>query len=278
MRQQETIETLRLKEGLTELSNAGILRATQAIYPIPSLAAWRAAELRVLRDFGPEFVGPILEIGCGSGLFASLLLSQIEVGIDYNPRAVEICRRSATIYREVRQMDARDMAFSDASFATVFANCVIEHIPQLDRLLAECYRVLAPGGKLITTVPLHTLNQHLLLPFPWYARQRARDLEHLNLLSKENWLGAFARAGFHHVRAVPYLSGKACRAWDEVDGPACFGAGPVRLARVYQMTMAALPSKWRRAVEARWHRHFSFVLEDDPSCNSCAMALVAERG
>jgi len=60
--------------------------------------------------------------------------------------------------------------------------------------------------------------------------------------------------------------------------PACFGAGPVRLARVYQMTMAALPSKWRRAVEARWHRHFSFVLEDDPSCNSCAMALVAERG
>jgi SAM-dependent methyltransferase len=260
------------------MSDADLLRATQSIYVIPSLAAWRAAELRVLRSLGSEFVGPILEIGCGSGLFSGLLFSHVEIGIDYNLRTVDLCKRRADIYTEVRRMDARKLEFPDGAFKTVFANCVIEHISGLDRMLAECHRVLAPGGAFITTVPLDEFDRHLLLPYKWYIKRRAKDLEHVNLLSQQNWEAAFHRAGFGQLRVIPYLSGTGCKLWDHIDGPACFGIGPLRVARVYKMMNDVLPSDWRARLARMWHRRFGVLLEDDPSRECCAVAVIARRG
>jgi ubiquinone/menaquinone biosynthesis C-methylase UbiE len=45
------------------------------------------------------------------------------------------------------------MIFADDSFDCVIASDVFEHVPDLDRLLAEVYRVLKPGGVLFFTTP-----------------------------------------------------------------------------------------------------------------------------
>jgi sarcosine/dimethylglycine N-methyltransferase len=51
--------------------------------------------------------------------------------------------------------DALDMPFPDASFTLAIAQESFAHIPDKPRLLAECARVLRPGGRLVFTDILH---------------------------------------------------------------------------------------------------------------------------
>src|SRR5208283_2776522 len=114
---------------LLDYSDAELLRLAQTVYDIPSLAAWRAAELKALRQC--TFAPPVLEIGCGNGRFTSLLLQRVDWGVDLNPREVELCAQGNHTYRRLGCMDARRLTFADGVFATVYANCVVEHIPDL---------------------------------------------------------------------------------------------------------------------------------------------------
>jgi SAM-dependent methyltransferase len=51
----------------------------------------------------------------------------------------------------VRNIDLTRINLPDASFDCIIALSVIEHIPAIERALAEMYRVLAPGGRLLVT-------------------------------------------------------------------------------------------------------------------------------
>jgi SAM-dependent methyltransferase len=174
-----------------------------------------------------------LEIGCGDGQLSSMIFDKIDEAIDINPRSVEKSRRAAgKLYRRVRCLDARQLEFSNGGFGSIFANCVIEHIPDLRGVLEGCFRGLRPGGKLVVTVPLLEMNRHLLLPWGWYAKMRQRQLAHVNLLDQEGREALFRSAGFATFTVQPYLSGSACRLWDMMDGPGCIGFGRYRLGAI----------------------------------------------
>lgn len=258
---------------LLSCSDAELLELAQTIYDIPSLAAWRAAELKALRQC--RFTPPVLEIGCGNGRFASLLLPRVEWGIDLNPREIALCAGRHGLYGRLSCMDARRLEFADGVFATVFANCVMEHIPDLARVLAECRRVLRPGGALIATVPLIEMNRHLLFSGTRYARSRAKQLQHLNLLAEDAWADLLSKAGFSTVRTTPYLSARMCEIWDRVDGPLCMGAGPVTLGRAYRFGMRLLPSPLRTKLNRQWQHYFIRALQQDPAERPCAMLIQA---
>ena len=264
-----------VKDGLLRLSEAELLKATQQSYDVPSLAAWRAAELRVLRRLA--FAPPLLEIGCGSGLFSSLLFQNVDCGVDRNPREIDVCSQRTGIYRKLACMDARSLDFPDGSFATVFANCVIEYIPGLDRVLNECRRVLWPGGRMIATVPLREMNRYLLVPLRAYAGLRARQLQHVNLLGEREWIDAFRRAGFDDVASTPYLPGSLCRLWDRVDGPICLGAGRFTLGNLYRGSLRLLPGAARTRIDSFWARYFEPSLGEDPSREPAAIVVEARR-
>ena len=51
----------------------------------------------------------------------------------------------------LRSLDASRIACPDASFDRVISVSVIEHVPAVERTLAEMFRVLATGGKLLIT-------------------------------------------------------------------------------------------------------------------------------
>jgi len=59
----------------------------------------------------------------------------------------------------VPMLDLEHLDLPDASFDVILTNDVLEHVPHLDRALAEVRRVLVPGGITMSTVPFAYMNQ-----------------------------------------------------------------------------------------------------------------------
>lgn len=255
------------------------MSATLRVYKWPAQAFWRYFEVKALQQV--RFERPILEIGCGDGQLSAMLFDEIDQAIDLNPRSVEKCRRLAgQLYREVRCQDARQLEYTQGGYATVFANCVMEHIPDIPAVLAGCYRSLRSGGRLVITVPLAEMNHHLLVPWKWYARMRQRQLAHLNLFTQKQWEDALRTTGFSTVEFRPYLSGEACRFWDMLDSPGTVGYGKYCVAAVLaRITPWILPKMVRAKLVRTFSRWLSAKAESAAGKTpACALVVIAAKG
>ena len=102
----------------------------------------------------------ILDVGCGTGSLTLQVAAALEppgsiVGIDAAPRMIDIARRKAatTCSRALfRAGVAETLEFADHSFDMVVNSMFMHHIDaELKKLaLAEMFRVLRPGGRLVT--------------------------------------------------------------------------------------------------------------------------------
>jgi SAM-dependent methyltransferase len=248
------------------------------IYKAPGQALWRAFELVKVWELRDRvgYPGPVLEIGCADGIFSALVFDRVADGIDINARMVERARQRPHIYDRMHVMDARNMRFETGSFRTVFANCVIEHIPSLEGVLRDSFRVLESGGRFVATVPLLEMNNHLLLRGDWYASLRRRQLFHENLLSSEQWRDLFTRCGFTRIEVHPYLMGVHCEAWDRLDAPICIGiGGRYNVGAVIRYGGRLLPSAVRDRISARTLARLRRIVRREGDVSPCAAAIVA---
>lgn len=55
----------------------------------------------------------------------------------------------------IRHEDALALTFADASFDLIISQEVFEHVPSIERAIDETVRVLAPGGRLLLSVPFN---------------------------------------------------------------------------------------------------------------------------
>lgn len=117
----------------------------------------------------------VLEIGCGQGHLTKRLAERgVDiVGIDANPNAPEIAQSDRVVF-----MYAEDLEYDDSSFDTIVAVHSIEHIPALDKALAEMARVLRPGGRALFIYPAEPIMGLYAIPTsvilygtPFKARQ-----------------------------------------------------------------------------------------------------------
>jgi 2-polyprenyl-3-methyl-5-hydroxy-6-metoxy-1,4-benzoquinol methylase len=97
--------------------------------------------------------GKLLDIGCGNGKYMDFMRSRgWEVtGVDTGP-ACDFPR--SALKMTVHEGQLWDQKFPDSFFDVITLWFVIEHVWDLHRLMAECRRILKPGGQLI----LSTLN------------------------------------------------------------------------------------------------------------------------
>src|SRR5262249_16228730 len=96
---------------------------------------------------------PVLDLGCGDGLFASLSPRlRGAVGLDLDPGEVRRAR-SRRVYRHVVTADAREIPFRAAVFGAVVSISALEHVAGLEGVLAEVRRVLVPSGRFAFSVP-----------------------------------------------------------------------------------------------------------------------------
>ncbi len=109
-------------------------------------------------------VGPACDMGCGPGHVARYLHEQaVQVcGVDLSPAMVEQARR-LTPGIDFRQGDMLALDVPDESWAGIAAFYSIIHIPRVDlpQALAELYRVLQPGGRLLVAFHIGDETVHL---------------------------------------------------------------------------------------------------------------------
>lgn len=184
-------------------------------------ALLRSIEARLYA--GLPFPEPVLDLGCGDGHFGAVALPRPpDVGLDPDPGPLrEAVRRGA--YRLLLRADGRRLPFPDSTFGTVVSNCVLEHIPAVEEVVAEVARVLRPGGRFYFSVPSpaflsllsigRALDRVGLRPLgDAYRAFFNRISRHYHYDSPQGWQARLAAAGLDLLEARPYLSARALAA------------------------------------------------------------------
>jgi SAM-dependent methyltransferase len=142
---------------------------------------------RRVRAVLPHISGRLLDVGCG---FNRLVRNYANgVGVDVHPWPGA----------DVIVADTATLQFESASFDTVTIIAALNHIPNRVAVLAECRRLLRPGGRVVITMltPRTSRIWHWLRA-PWDADQRDRGMQPGEVFgfTSAQLLEMFNRAGF----------------------------------------------------------------------------------
>lgn len=132
---------------------------------------YRAVQGRFLERYVPERFGPgdvVVDLGCGTGIFSSLIARQGAdvLGVDPNARYVEIARANAASGAsfEVAAVGSpaaldfvpsasADFVFMSDALLFYFVPLDAHHPARIEQLLSDIRRILKPGGRFISMEP-----------------------------------------------------------------------------------------------------------------------------
>jgi SAM-dependent methyltransferase len=120
---------------------------------------------------GATLLEPALEIGPGPGITTEYLRARVQSLTALEHDAVlanKLRQRFSRTNVRVIEGDATAMPFEDGAFGTIFCFTMLHHVPSAalqDRLVAEAFRVLAPGGVFVGADSRMSLRMKL---FHWF--------------------------------------------------------------------------------------------------------------
>jgi len=193
--------------------NDDVLLSYMSMAPL-ALAFERYLECKILK--GMPFPSPVLDLGCGDGVFAHVLFAdQIHTGIDHNSR--ELARaQQLNAHDELLECPGHAVPKPNAYYRTILSNSVLEHIPDLEPVLREIHRLLAPNGRFYMTVPAPNFEQYtvlnqILLAFgfsrlaAWYRQFCSNVIwRQFHYYSREGWEKVVSDYGFKVVESFTY--------------------------------------------------------------------------
>lgn len=149
----------------------------------------------------------ILDVGCGVGIQTLCLGKRCKhiVGIDIKKGVVEYAQYlSSKLQGKISSQficcSLQEAAFPEDFFDKIFSICVIEHIPDYEKVIAEINRILKPSGvfafsvdALNSIVSLELMNKH-----------KKEHSVHKYFSTNELFL-LLARNGFRDIKVYPIL-------------------------------------------------------------------------
>jgi SAM-dependent methyltransferase len=271
-----------------------LVELLEAYWFAPPVALWRAVEVRTASDPCEASTRPLLDLGCGDGLIGQILFGasgEIDVGLD--PWTGQLRRAAAAgAYDHVDRGYGHALPYPDASFATVFSNSVLEHIPDLEPVLQEVARVLKPGGWFIFTVPSDAFRQMLngyaervtagdRDGAEAYAASVDERLEHHHYHSPGEWRALLSEAGLTLLKAEYFMPERAERFWDRMN--VRYGVGQGRSVWKLLASPRLRPLGYQRflrrlivaVLSTRWRPYYE--MDVAPANRGGGLLVVAER-
>jgi len=141
--------------------------------------------------------GRLLEVGCGTGQMLLTMKNRdwaVE-GVDFDPEAV---KNAGLKGLGVRLGELSQQGYEDGEFDAIFMSHVIEHVPDPQALLNECFRLLKPGGRLVVVTPNGASWGRRLYGPDWRGMEPPR---HLHIFTPAALSAVARRAGFAGARA-----------------------------------------------------------------------------
>lgn len=165
---------------------------------------WRIEAGQLLDLAGVSFGMRVLEIGCGGGGLLRLLSGRgaVGIGVDVLQAALELAQRRDSGSQRLSLVcigaDGR-LPIRGESFDAVIGQHVVEHIRDVDAVILEWKRVLAPGGRLALATP------NAQYPNPGHFA----DADHVHIYTPIELSRLVTQAGFqveHCSTIFPFLS------------------------------------------------------------------------
>ncbi len=195
-------------------------------------SAWRASCAQVAAHLPPGSQLQIADLGCGPGVstfeVARASPSAVIIGLD---RARQMLKQARHRQRQAGlgtpkiqwlQADAARLPFGSATLDAVTGHSFLYLVPDRSQVLAECLRVLRPGGRFVTMEPSERPTnlrrvlsvsrdvRFLISIALWRPFSRVHGRFNVSSLC-----GTLERAGFANCRAEETIGGLGILAWAE---------------------------------------------------------------
>jgi ubiquinone/menaquinone biosynthesis C-methylase UbiE len=135
--------------------DAGASQRLERIYTTPDVVEQRRAVVAALGLHAGERV---VDIGCGPALLAAVMAAQVGPsghvsGVDVSDSMLALARARAEslseLFMDFQRGGAQELPFPDQSFDVAVSTQVLEYVPDIAAAVAEMYRVLRPGGRVL---------------------------------------------------------------------------------------------------------------------------------
>lgn len=147
----------------------------------------------------------VLDLGSGAGNDCFIARAEVGeigkiIGIDFSPQMIEKARKNATKrgYTNIEfiEGDIENMPLPDNSIDVVVSNCVLNLLPEKDKIFKEIYRVLRKNGHFCISDVV--LNGVFPKEFTDNASMYAGCIA--SAIQKENYISEIEKANFSNIK------------------------------------------------------------------------------
>jgi arsenite methyltransferase len=117
----------------------------------------------------------LIELGCGPGFYSCRLAERFPnmsvTGVDRSENQLRSARERAAARGlsncRFRQINALELSYADGEFDIILASRLFTILPEQNRVVAEMYRVLKPGGRCFIAEPRYAFRASIPLFAMW---------------------------------------------------------------------------------------------------------------